>query len=153
MAADRVRFSMLKLALVAAATVVHPALASARAQRVAAMPSERAADMQRDSSTAASMLQGKVATGDFDVFLCHNSEDKLAVREIAQKLFEENLSPWPIFRLINSITSTAIGILERVLRRDTFHFYRFVVPLPLVQRSDLFKRLHQNALRHIWRGM
>jgi TIR domain len=30
----------------------------------------------------------------FDVFLCHNSEDKPAVREIAQKLSEENIKPW-----------------------------------------------------------
>ena len=30
----------------------------------------------------------------FDVFLCHNSEDKPVVREIAQKLSEENIKPW-----------------------------------------------------------
>ena len=30
----------------------------------------------------------------FDVFLCHNSEDKPAVREIAQKLSKENIKPW-----------------------------------------------------------
>jgi hypothetical protein len=30
----------------------------------------------------------------FDVFLCHNSEDKPFVREIAQKLSQENIKPW-----------------------------------------------------------
>jgi hypothetical protein len=30
----------------------------------------------------------------FDVFLCHNSEDKPAVREIAQQLVEEGIEPW-----------------------------------------------------------
>jgi hypothetical protein len=30
----------------------------------------------------------------FDVFLCHNSEDKPAVREIAQLLTTENIRPW-----------------------------------------------------------
>jgi eukaryotic-like serine/threonine-protein kinase len=30
----------------------------------------------------------------FDVFLCHNSEDKPAVREVAQKLSQENIKPW-----------------------------------------------------------
>jgi energy-coupling factor transporter ATP-binding protein EcfA2 len=30
----------------------------------------------------------------FDVFLCHNDEDKPAVREIAQKLSGENIKPW-----------------------------------------------------------
>jgi hypothetical protein len=30
----------------------------------------------------------------FDVFLCHNSEDKPAVREISQKLAGRNIKPW-----------------------------------------------------------
>ena len=30
----------------------------------------------------------------FDVFLCHNSEDKPAVREIAQMLVKEGIKPW-----------------------------------------------------------
>jgi hypothetical protein len=30
----------------------------------------------------------------FDVFLCHNSEDKPAVRDIAQKLVNEGIKPW-----------------------------------------------------------
>ena len=30
----------------------------------------------------------------FDVFLCHNSEDKLAVIEIAQRLLSRDISPW-----------------------------------------------------------
>jgi eukaryotic-like serine/threonine-protein kinase len=30
----------------------------------------------------------------FDVFMCHNSVDKPAVREIAQKLAERNIKPW-----------------------------------------------------------
>jgi TIR domain/NACHT domain len=30
----------------------------------------------------------------FDVFMCHNSEDKPAVREIAQKLMREGIKPW-----------------------------------------------------------
>jgi TIR domain-containing protein len=30
----------------------------------------------------------------FDVFLCHNSEDKPAVREIAQKLSQKNIKAW-----------------------------------------------------------
>jgi len=30
----------------------------------------------------------------FDVFLCHNSEDKPAVREISQKLAEKHIKPW-----------------------------------------------------------
>jgi len=30
----------------------------------------------------------------FDVFLCHNAEDKPAVREIAQMLVKEGIKPW-----------------------------------------------------------
>ena len=30
----------------------------------------------------------------FDVFLCHNSEDKPAVREISKKLAEKTIKPW-----------------------------------------------------------
>jgi TIR domain len=30
----------------------------------------------------------------FDVFLCHNSEDKPAVRQISKKLAEKNIKPW-----------------------------------------------------------
>jgi hypothetical protein len=30
----------------------------------------------------------------FDVFLCHNSDDKPAVREIAQQLVREGIKPW-----------------------------------------------------------
>jgi hypothetical protein len=30
----------------------------------------------------------------FDVFLCHNSEDEPAVREISKKLAEKNIEPW-----------------------------------------------------------
>src|SRR5262249_44678665 len=37
---------------------------------------DRAADARRESEAAASVLQGKIMTADFDVFLCHNSEDK-----------------------------------------------------------------------------
>ena len=47
----------------------------------------------------------------FDVFLCHNSEDKPAVREIAQKLSEEDIKPWLDEEQIRPGTSwqTALG--------------------------------------------
>jgi len=55
---------------------------------------DHAADLQRDSSTAASILQGKIATGDFDVFLCHNNRDKPKVKEIGEKLKNRGILPW-----------------------------------------------------------
>ena len=47
----------------------------------------------------------------FDVFLCHNSEDKPAVREIAQKLVREGIKPWLDEEEIRPGTSwqTALG--------------------------------------------
>jgi hypothetical protein len=47
----------------------------------------------------------------FDVFLCHNSDDKPAVREIAQELIKEGIKPWLDEREIPPGTSwqTAIG--------------------------------------------
>jgi hypothetical protein len=35
-----------------------------------------------------------MAEQQFDVFLCHNSEDKPAVMEIAQQLRQNGLNPW-----------------------------------------------------------
>jgi GTPase SAR1 family protein len=71
-----------------------------REERLTAVPvsvvseMDHAADKQRDSSTAASILQGKIATGDFDVFLCHNNKDKPKVKEIGEKLKEQGILPW-----------------------------------------------------------
>jgi hypothetical protein len=47
----------------------------------------------------------------FDVFLCHNSEDKPAVREISKKLAEKNIKPWLDEEEIRPGTSwqTALG--------------------------------------------
>jgi eukaryotic-like serine/threonine-protein kinase len=63
----------------------------------------------------------------FDVFLCHNSEDKPAVREIAQKLVKEGIKPWldieqippgaswqtELGEQINSIKSAAVFVGNR----------------------------------------
>jgi hypothetical protein len=55
---------------------------------------DQAADTERERDTMVSSLQGKIATGDFDVFLCHNSADKPAVRRIGEQLKEYGLLPW-----------------------------------------------------------
>ncbi len=55
---------------------------------------DRSADVQRDLSTAASKLQGKIEIGDFDVFLCHNAKAKPMVKEIGEKLKEQGILPW-----------------------------------------------------------
>ncbi len=55
---------------------------------------DRLADTKRELETAASTLEGKIRTGDFDVFLCHNSEDKTEVKEIGNKLKEHGILPW-----------------------------------------------------------
>ena len=55
---------------------------------------DRAADTGRDRDRAASIVQGKLETGDYDVFLCHNSEDKPAVKKIGERLKERGILPW-----------------------------------------------------------
>jgi WD40 repeat protein len=54
----------------------------------------RSADEQRDRNVAATRLKGKVETGDFDVFLCHNSKDKPQVMAIGERLKERGILPW-----------------------------------------------------------
>jgi len=54
----------------------------------------RNADEQRDRNVAATRLKGKVETGDFDVFLCHNSKDKPQVMAIGERLKERGILPW-----------------------------------------------------------
>jgi small GTP-binding protein len=55
---------------------------------------DHAADMRREREAATSVLQGKIATSDFDVFLCHNSGDKAAVKEIGERLKARGILPW-----------------------------------------------------------
>jgi WD40 repeat protein len=59
---------------------------------VAAM--NRSADAGRDRDVAATTLKGKIETGDYDVFLCHSSRDKEAVKAIGERLKERGILPW-----------------------------------------------------------
>ncbi len=55
---------------------------------------DASADAGRQSEAASAVLRGKEQVAEFDVFLCHNWEDKPAVRELAQRLRERGLRPW-----------------------------------------------------------
>ncbi|MBU7582993.1 MAG: TIR domain-containing protein [Nostoc sp. TH1S01] len=55
---------------------------------------DKTADLQRNRDTATSSLQGKIFTKDFDVFLCHNSDDKPMVKLIGEQLKELGILPW-----------------------------------------------------------
>jgi GTPase SAR1 family protein len=61
-------------------------------QSTAAM--DASADAGRESAVASTVLQGKEAAAEFDVFLCHNWDDKPAVRRLAQQLRDRGLRPW-----------------------------------------------------------
>jgi GTPase SAR1 family protein len=54
----------------------------------------RSADQHRDRNVAATLLKGKTETGDYDVFLCHNSRDKPQVIAIGERLKERGILPW-----------------------------------------------------------
>ena len=50
----------------------------------------------------------------FDVFLCHNSDDKPAVREIAQQLVREGIKPWLDEREIRPGTSWQTALEQQI---------------------------------------
>ena len=54
----------------------------------------RSADERRDQNAAELRLRGKIETGDYDVFLCHNSKDKKQVMAIGERLKERGILPW-----------------------------------------------------------
>jgi hypothetical protein len=55
---------------------------------------DRTADARREEEVASFVVEGKRAIGEFDVFLCHNSEDKPEVRKIGVQLKKLGLLPW-----------------------------------------------------------
>lgn len=55
---------------------------------------DRAADTQRDLDAATMTLRGKIASGDYDVFLSYNSADRQAVKQISEQLKQHGLRPW-----------------------------------------------------------
>lgn len=71
-----------------------------REERLAVTPQSRtpeidkAADRQRDRQAAFTVVEGKKAAEDFDVFLCHHSIDKPAVKKIGEQLKEQGILPW-----------------------------------------------------------
>lgn len=54
----------------------------------------RAADRGRDAASAESILQGKITTNDFDVFLCYNRADLKEVHHVAKALRARGILPW-----------------------------------------------------------
>jgi len=55
---------------------------------------DASADAARSLAAASSIVLGKEETTDFDVFLCHNVDDKPAIRSIAQQLRRQGILPW-----------------------------------------------------------
>lgn len=52
------------------------------------------ADRVTISTAVQLLLQGKIGTGSFDVFLCHNNEDKPTVKQIGERLKTRGILPW-----------------------------------------------------------
>jgi hypothetical protein len=51
-------------------------------------------DKARSIAAASPIILGKEESTEFDVFLCHNSIDKPAIRSIAQRLRKQGMLPW-----------------------------------------------------------
>lgn len=54
----------------------------------------RSARESRDLAVSTTIYEGKLATKDYDVFLCHNSKDKTQVRCLADKLIDKGILPF-----------------------------------------------------------
>ena len=54
----------------------------------------RNADCSATVTSPRARLKGKIKTGDFDVFLCHNSKDREQVMAIGDRLRERGVLPW-----------------------------------------------------------
>jgi WD40 repeat protein len=64
-------------------------------ERASLVPTiDDAADFHRDQNASASVIHGKKALGEFDVFLCHNSADKHDVKRIGKRLMRGGILPW-----------------------------------------------------------
>ena len=67
---------------------------------LAQLPNERIKEIDREAETAqrlaglATTIKQRLKDAAFDVFLCHNSQDKPAVRELAQNLKDLGLLAW-----------------------------------------------------------
>ena len=68
--------------------------ALSQAQDAVTREMDASADAARGIAAASSVILGKEETTDFDVFLCHNSADKPAIRLIARRLRERGILPW-----------------------------------------------------------
>lgn len=55
---------------------------------------DRSADQAREEEAASTVLRGKTATNDFDVFMAHNSRDKELIQSIVIQLQRRGLNPW-----------------------------------------------------------
>jgi GTPase SAR1 family protein len=68
--------------------------ALSQAQEGVTKQMDASADAARGIAAASSVIRGKEETTDFDVFLCHHSDDKPAIRQTARRLREHGILPW-----------------------------------------------------------
>jgi small GTP-binding protein len=55
---------------------------------------DASADAKLKIAAAAPVLRGKEEVAEFDVYICYNWDDKLLVRDLAQRLRDRGLRPW-----------------------------------------------------------
>lgn len=93
---------------------------------------DNAADKMIENAAAVSIIDGKIATSDYDVFLCYNSKDRSHAEKIAKMLKERGILPWldiwelqpgkpwqnALEDIINSVKSAAVLIGNQPLTLD-----------------------------------
>jgi WD40 repeat protein len=73
---------------------IHSPLASEASRSVRLAEMDQAANREVKLLADRLTIQGKEATEDFDVFLCHHGIDKPAVKEIGEQLKKQGILPW-----------------------------------------------------------
>jgi WD40 repeat protein len=75
-------------------TIVDEEPDAAVAAEATVVEMNRRADARREQDVAMTRLKGKIETGDYDVFLCHNSRDREQIKAIGERLKERGILPW-----------------------------------------------------------
>jgi hypothetical protein len=86
--------SILTCPVCSASTQISAEKDEPKASRASLLQMNRSADIGTERAAARAALVGKEQTGDYDVFLAHNSSDAGAVNDLYERLRERGIHPW-----------------------------------------------------------
>ena len=81
---------------------------------------ERSADVGRERSEATALIQGKLAAGDFDVYVSYNGADQDAMNAIARRLREFGILPWILEERVSPGDRWPLAMAEQAAKAKAF---------------------------------